>query len=881
MATYDGSVEITDLRIERSVRPWGIDVAPRISWTPRSDARKVTTRTAEVRVLEGEHLVWRTCVTALELPEVECPLEALRPDTRYRVEVALETSHGRARASTTFRTGLIDGDWGGARWIRAPQKLSGPAPMLRTEFEVPATATAARLYLAAGGIARVELNGRVAGDEVLGPGVTAYHHRVQYLVWDVAELLVPGTNAISVELGRGFYAVASPNIWAWERSPWTDEPCVLARLVVDDETGTHEVLASDERFRAGDGPTRYDDIYGGETFDARHAVPAASRAGFDDSRWDAAALAVGPHGRLVHRRQQPIRVIDTLPLRVVRRDGDRILLDVGRVIAGWAAIEVSGPSGHRIQVRYSERLTPDGRPDQEDPLGYYAGRFQLDELVLAGDDPVRWESRFGWKGFRYIELDGWPHEVFDPDCVVARLVHNDVSRVGDFGTSDPTLEGLHRIAVATLLNNLHSIPTDTPAYEKNAWTADGMLGTEMFLLNLDAHEVLAKWVDDIADSRDDDGAPRVIAPHGGWSYDWSPAPPWHAAYVLVPWWLYERHGDRRVVLDHLDGILAYLELEYARSVDGIATSTLGDWMTPESDPVGSNPPEDIRVPATAFLAHAAQVASRLAEVAGRPSDAARMHGIAEHVAEAFRAAFLDAASATIRGDGEAGFRQSHQVLALAFGLVPAELRQPMADSIAQDVRRRGTHLNTGALSTKYLLPVLTEFGHAPLALELARQRSYPSWGYWLENGATTAWEHWSTQSRSLDHYFLATYDQWLFEAVAGIAPLDVGYRRIRIQPRFLGALEQAEGRIQTPYGTIAVEWVFRDDRLDLHVEIPIDTTAELVLPPELSAVHIDDDEGAGRPTEGTGYSSIELASGRYTLRAAREVAPADRLRQEG
>jgi alpha-L-rhamnosidase len=221
------------------------------------------------------------------------------------------------------------------------------------------------------------------------------------------------------------------------------------------------------------------------------------------------------------------------------------------------------------------------------------------------------------------------------------------------------------------------------------------------------------------------------------------------------------------------------------------------------------------------------------------------------------------------------------VLALAFGLVPPELRQPMADSIAQDVRRRGTHLNTGALSTKYLLPVLTEFGHAPLALELAQQRSYPSWGYWLENGATTAWEHWSTQSRSLDHYFLATYDQWLFEAVAGIAPLDVGYRRIRIQPRFLGALEQAEGRIQTPYGTVAVEWAFRDGQLDLSVEIPVDTTAELVLPPELAAARFDDDEGVRRPAEGAERASIELASGRYTLRAGRPVALADRLRREG
>lgn len=888
---HASGVSVRAIRVERTEQPSGIDVAPRISWQLESTARDVRVLTIDLRVRRGDDIVWRFAEAAPDLPEAECPLGVLAPDTEYLIELDVETDQGTASATSRFRTGLFDADWGAASWIRAPGELAGPAPVLRAEFEVPAAITGARLYLAVGGNAQVELNGASIGDEVLGPGITAYDQRVQYLVWDAADLLHTGTNAISLELGRGFYAVAARNIWSWENSPWTDEPCVLLRLVVDDAHGTHDVLVSDERFRTTAGPTRYDDVYGGETYDAREAVDGASLIGYDDSTWHPAITASGPSGVLVHRRQQPIRVVESMPMRLLHRDGDRILLDVGRVIAGWAAFEVAGDAGHRIEVRYSERLTPDGRPSLDDAHGYYDGRFQVDELVLSGRGTDSWESRFGWKGFRYVEVTGWPSDEVAPGAITARLVHTDVARTGSFASSDPTLDGLHRIAVATLLNNLHSIPTDTPKYEKNAWTADGMLGTEMFLLNLDTHELLAKWVDDIADSRDASGAPRVIAPHGGWSYDWAPAPPWHAAYPLVTWWLYERGGDRRVVSRHLDGILAYVELEFARSDHGIATSTLGDWMTPESDPAGSNPPEDVRVSATAYLAHMADVASGLAEVAGRPADAARMRELAAVVGDAYRGEFLDAERGVVRGADEAVFRQGHNVLALAFGLVPGELAQRVADAIADDVRARGIHLNTGALSTKHLLPVLTEHGHAPLALELARQRSYPSWGYWLENGATTTWEHWSTDARSLDHYFLGTYDEWLYESVAGIEPVDVAFRRVRIRPRFLHEAGSARARVTTPYGVVGVEWTSDGHVAELDIEVPIGATAQLVLPcDDLAAVResgraLTDATGVSEVRLGPGRVSAVLASGRYRVRAELDEmlgeVHGDRLRREG
>ena len=87
------------------------------------------------------------------------------------------------------------------------------------------------------------------------------------------------------------------------------------------------------------------------------------------------------------------------------------------------------------------------------------------------------------------------------------------------------------------------------------------------------------------------------------------------------------------------------------------------------------------------------------------------------------------------------------------------------------------------LGTKYLLPVLTEHGHADLAQRLATQTKYPSWGYMIENGATSMWEHWALEARSRGHYFLGTVDDWYFHHVAGIrASQTAGYREITIAP---------------------------------------------------------------------------------------------------
>ncbi|MHB1171830.1 MAG: family 78 glycoside hydrolase catalytic domain [Lacisediminihabitans sp.] len=855
------TIELRELRVEREVEPLGIDVVPRFSWELRSSLRNVRQTSYRLRVLRGNQRAWDSGeVLSAECVDVEYAGKVLNSATRYSVQLDVTTTDGHVRTASHFTTGLLaDADWAGAEWISGAEPDRPAAPLIRTEFDVAEGLVSALFVLAVGGFARVQINGSTV-DEVLTGGITDFDERVQYQMWDITGRIREGGNAIGFELGRAFYAMTSANTWGWETAPWHAEPTIRAVLLLDFSDGRREVLASGPSWKTSTGPTLYNDLFGGETFDARNDQPGFSAVDFrpqPSCRWQNSKTVRGPGGRLVRRRQPPIRIVENLPSTVVSSpERGTFVLDFGRVIAGWVRLRALGDAGATIRVAYGEKLSSAGRPNNADDNGYFAGRFQTDEFILAGTGAIEeWEPGFGWKGFQYVEVSGWPNgKVPNPHDVLARVVHSDVASSGAFACSNDLLNRIHSITVTTLVNNLYGLPTDTPMYEKNGWTGDGFVGTEMLLLNFDAHELLAKWVDDIADTRHGSGAPEVIAPHGGWTYDWTPAPTWHAAYVLIPWWLYLYSGDRRVLADHYVGMSDYVLFELERSPGGIANTTLGDWVSPETDASGGNPPEDRRVSATVFLYAMVDAMHRIALVLGHENDAVSFAGKADEVRSAFLTEFYSGAAGFVSGEGDVGFRQAHNVLALAFGLIPDSDAQSVADAIAADVVARGYHLNTGALATKYLLPILTSFGHGHVAFAVAVQRTFPSWGFWLDHGATTLWEHWSEESRSRGHYFLGTVDDWFYSHVAGIRVESTGFLRATVRPGLTYELEWARAHVRTSYGDLAVSWRRFEDSFQLSVTVPVGTEADVYVPG--GATRIVFESGAALMVDGNRDESI-------------------------
>ncbi|KAJ7105875.1 bacterial alpha-L-rhamnosidase-domain-containing protein [Mycena epipterygia] len=774
--------------------------------------------------------------------------ESLTTDTAWRVSPAGLNVSASAPAGWQD-VGFDDSAWGAAVALGAfgvqpwgtgvsVQDPLGehPAPLLRKAFAVSKQVSSARLYYAAGGYAAVALNGVPVSDRVLSPGFTKYDTRMQYVALDVAHLLLPATstsNVVSAELGRSHFGVTQGSVWNWAGAPWHGEPVLRLVLNIVYSDGTGERVVSDASWKVIEGPTRLDDVFGGENFNASDIIPAWNLPSFDDSGWNTALLGVPPKGTLVSARQPPTRVVGSLtPLSITEPVAGQFVAAFERVVAGWVRLTAQGPAGTLITVHYGEKLNPDGTVIYQDLQHYYSNNFQTDRLWLAGTGaPEVFEPKFSYKGYQYIQILGWPGPAPPtPADIIGQIVHDDLAPNGAFTSSSELLNQLHTAAVFTLLNNVHSIPTDCPTFEKNGWSGDAMLATEMFLTNLDAADLLAKYVEDLNDSLAG-GPPAVIAPDSGWGAN-NQADPWHSALILIPAWIYAYRGDVRVLTDNYAGMKAYIEFELGRSPNDIADTSLGDWDTPETSPLGGNPPEDPHVPATAFLHvsprlyHMLDTMATVATLLNNTADASTFASQAAAVKSAFNGAFLNHTTGHYNGVGDSGYRQSHNLLALAFDLTPnATTAQVVADSVVADVVARDGHLNTGALSTKQILPMLTAHGHADTAFALSQQTTFPSWGYWIDNGATTMWEHWLLTARSHDHMFLGTFEDWLYKYVLGIQSTSTAFQTVEIAPAFTGSLTTASGWTLTPFGNLTVAWTNASGALSLQVGVPVGVTA--------------------------------------------------------
>jgi alpha-L-rhamnosidase len=632
-------------------------------------------------------------------------------------------------------------------------------------------------------------------------------------------------------------------------------------------------VATDGDWRTTDGPTQSDSLYAGETYDARDERPGWANPGFKDADWSAATEMDAPQGRLVAQPLEPIRILESVePVKVSRPQPGVLVFDMGRTLGGWAALRVAGPRGTRVTLQYAQQVLSDGTVDLNP--GYVSGgRFQRDEYVLRGGGTETWHARFSHKSFRYVQVTGLPGTP-GPGTLRGQEVRTSVRATGGFSSSSELYGRIHAMVDRSVGHHLLGIPAVDVLYEKIGWTADAQLNVPEMTFNYDTERFLAKWLDDIADSQLDSGTIPVIAPTGGWGDDWQ-APEWKAAYPIVMWELYRRFGDRRALSDHYDGVLRYVDWEFGRrDASGLATSILGDWLAPGGY---TQPPEDTRLTASAYLYHDLRILIDTATVLGRTADAGRLRQQAAELLDRFNTAFLDRDNAVYRTGTDPGYRQCSNAISLAFGLVPAELRTRVVDSLVADVHAHGDHLNTGSLGTAVLLPVLTEAGHADVAHAIAGQRTFPGWGFWLENGADTLWETWELQQDaqgrppSRDHYLFGSVDQWFYEQVGGITPAEPGYARVRVQPYVDGPLDWASTWLDTVRGRVEVRWQRRSNGgLDLVVDVPGNTSADVHVPATAGAVVLESGRPAGkaRGVRPLGGSVYRVGSGHYEFTVA-------------
>ncbi len=861
--TSGGPLTAGTLQTEYADRPLGVDVGtPRLSWVGTAPGYGATQTAYQVLVASAPELlsperadVWDSGKVPSARSfgiEYDGPAAAR---TRYHWTVRLWDGLDRAgewAAPSWFETGLLSEGFGAARWIGG---ATDSAPLLRRIFTVDGTIRRARLYASGLGYADLRLNGQAVSDAVLEPGFTAYDRTVLYVTHDVTALLQAGDNVVGAELGRGFFGMTSVNVWRWNQTPWTADPRLIARLVVEYDDGRMDEVVSDESWRITGGPTLSDSLYTGETYDARRALPGWDAAGFDDSDWPAASVVEGPKGKLVAQAHEPIRVIETVdPVEVSEVRPGVWIADFGRTVAGWTRLSVTAPAGTTVSLTHGETVA-DGNVAAWN-VHVDGDRIQRDEYIAAGGEVETWEPKFSYKGFRYVQIEGAPAQV------EMRVVNSDVPTVTRFASSQASYEQFDRAMRRTILSNLHGIPTDTPYFEKNGWTGDAQVGAPTMLATLGLARFFTKWLGDIRDSQADSGQLPVIVPSSGWGFtDLSPATEWPTVYPFLLREMYRWYGDERLLREHWEPLTRYLTWEIDRVEDGLSVSVLGDWLPPG---FGNGPaPEDRRLTGTAYLYRAVLLAAEIGEIIGEPNDYRKA---AVELADGVNRAFLDREAGRYRSADDPDYRQTSNAVPLAFGIVPDELVPRVAAGLAADVEERGFHLNTGCLGVGVLLPVLTEHGYGEVATKVALQRTYPSWGYWFDLGADTMWEKWEDDSRSRNHYFQGTVVQWIYENVAGLRLSGAGCERIVVRPDARSEVDSASIRTETIRGPVSVAWDKRSGMLSLEVQVPVGVTAEVHVPSaSASDVTAVPESLAGETTYADGYTVYTVPAGRWTF----------------
>ncbi|MET8174397.1 alpha-L-rhamnosidase [Streptomyces clavifer] len=726
--------------------------------------------------------------------------------------------HSGTYDDTGWSTAKVLAPWGSGPWGRV-RAAHSPAVQLRREFRLGRKRVArARLYSTALGLYEVHLNGRRVGEDRLAPGWTDYNKRVQYQTYDVTGLLAPGGNALGVTLATGWYAGSI----AWfGPHQYGDQPAVLAQLEVTFTDGSTERVVSGSGWRAAAGPVTGADLMSGEEYDARLETEGWTRAGFDASGWLAADPVDGVTGALVAQVDGACRVAQELTAREVTEPQPGVFVfDLGQNMVGTPRLTVSGPAGTKVRLRHAEVLNPDGT--------LYTANLRTaratDTYTLKGGGRETYEPRFTFHGFRYVEVTGYPGTP-DRDAVVGRVIHTAAPFTMDFTTDVPMLNQLHSNITWGQRGNFLSIPTDTPARdERLGWTGDINVFAPTAAYTMESARFLTKWLHDLRDDQVADGAfPNVAPDLPGVG---SGAAGWGDAGVTVPWALYQAYGDERVLEQSWSSMLrwlTYLEEHSSgllRPADGY-----GDWLNIEDET-----PKDVI--GTAYFAHSADLVARIAEALGK--DPAPYRSLFGRVRDAFRAAYVTAGG-RVKGDTQTAY-----VLALSMDLLTEADRGPAAERLVALIEAKDWHLSTGFLGTPRLLPVLTDTGHTDVAYRLLTQRTFPSWGYQIDRGATTMWERWDSirpdgsfqdaGMNSFNHYAYGSVGEWMYANIAGIAPGSPGFRKVVVRPRPGGGVTQAEGRFDSRYGPVTTRWRTDADGFALRVVLPPNTTAEVWVP---------------------------------------------------
>lgn len=834
------TLAIVDLRTEYLRNPIGLDAPhPRFTWRMEGSGTgtyqslfRLWIGKDSLEVTNGKGDVWSYGPKASTATRMTYPGTTLAPFTRYYWAVEVTDGQGRRATSAvaSFETGMMDqANWNGA-WITDVDDINlKPAPYFRKSFQTDKTIKSARAYVAVAGLYELFVNGKRVSSHRLDPMYTRFDRRTLYVTHDVTKLLQSGKNAIGILLGNGWYNHQSIGVWDFHNASWRARPAFCLDLRITYSDGTTEVISSGKEWKTSFSPVIFNSIYTGEHHDARLEQPGWNTPDFDDSKWKEVRYRAAPSNNIVAQAVHPIRHAEIIRSVSVRKFNDTTyVFDLGRNFAGVSEIRVSGPAGTRLRLKHGERLSSDGHVDISN-IGYFnkpvdpLDQFQTDIFILSGRGEDVFMPKFNYKGFRYVEVTSSSPVALTRENLTGYFMHSDVPQVGSIRSSNPVINQIMAATNASYLSNLFGYPTDCPQREKNGWTGDAHIAIETGLYGYDGITIYEKWLADHRDEQQPNGVLPAIIPTAGWGYEWANGVDWTSTIVLIPWNVYVFYGDTRILKDNYENMKRYVDYIDRKYPSGLTTWGLGDWV-----PVKSK--ASIELTSTCY--YFADVV-RLAKIAMILDDSAsgrKYAELQEKIKRAFNEKYLNRKTG-IYADG----LQTELSAPLYWGLVPDDMRSMVAANLAKRVEADNFHLDVGLLGTKTILNALTENGYPDLAYKVASQETYPSWGWWMKNGATTLYENWNIESKydlSMNHIMFGEIGAWMYKSLGGIRPDEdnAGFSRVLLKPNFPEGLSEFEATHDGPHGKIKSSWKKARKAVTYSVEIPPNSTGLLFLP---------------------------------------------------
>ncbi|RKD89886.1 alpha-L-rhamnosidase [Mangrovibacterium diazotrophicum] len=887
-ATTFGQVSVGGLTCELLKDPAGIEILqPRLGWKIESDQRDIHQTAFQILVAStAEKLAAddADCWNSGKIDSDQSQLisysgKELQSADNCFWKVKVWTNKGESEWSepAQWSMGLLYfKDWR-ARWIGFDKafpwdddsfhaRLS--ARYFRKEFNLKKAIQEAKAYIIGLGLYELSLNGEKVGESVLAPSPTDYHENIKYNIYDLTDELKKGENALGVVVGNGRYYATRQHYKGYKIKNF-GFPKLLFQLVVKYTDGTTEYVISNNSWKGtADGPIRSNNEYDGEEYDARKEMPGWDTVGFDDSNWLEPEYVEQPDGKYEAQLNTNMKVLKEIkPVSVREQSPGKYILDLGQNFAGWLHLNVNGNAGDTITMRFGEILQDDGELFTTNLRDAQATA----QYIVRGAGVESWEPKFVYYGFRYVEITGWPGKP-TVDDFIGKVVSDDMAVHGTFSTSNAMINQIYHNAYWGILSNYKGMPVDCPQRnERQPWLGDRTVGCYGENFIFDNAALYRKWVDDIAYSQKPDGTVSDVAP-AYWRY-YSDNMSWCGTFLMVADMLYQHTGDTEPIIKHYAGMkkwLSYMEARYLE--DGIMTKdSYGDWCEPPATiEEGRGKSADQKYPSalisTAYYYHYLELMQRFAKLSGNEQDIAGYQEQAGKVKDAFQITFYKAEQ---KGYGDN--KLTENILAVAMGLVPDLKKEEVVGTIVKTIEETNNgHLSTGVIGTQWIMRTLTENGHADWAWKLATNTTYPSWGYMVENGATTIWELWNgnTAAPKMNSYnhvmMLGDLLIWFYEDLAGIKSSDqaVGYKQIEMKPQLIEGLDSVNASYKSPYGTIASSWTKTKKKFEWSISVPANTSALVSIP----ASSLNDIKESGKAIAGNAaFNVVKTEDGRVVL----------------